>query len=268
MGTRFRRRTGLKYSAIAADKKLKEKIMDLIKYDAGTLPAVTMPEWKPEKVTSFQELRTAEQRQKELTKLRTEFISSFKPVKQEIDKIKQQALDYEKAEVEKVTSVEDMNAKFISAFKTEVGTLQSELKALVASYYQIFEKCKYEISAHSRKMESVDIELDRVQIQNSKELAVEKAKKLESLEKTELKIEIQNIQPHQTAPEVKILKKKDEIKGKEVYSIANQEAFIFWAIHNNPSLLKIEVKKAEVNKWLQSPENQTLPFVKKETSFS
>lgn len=243
--------------------------MDLIKYDAGTLPAVTMPEWKPEKVTSFQELRTAEERQKELIKLRTDFISSFKPVKQEIDKIKQQALDYEKAEIAKVTSSEDVNAKFISAFKTEVGTLQSELKTLVALYYQIFEKCKYDISAHSRKVEAASMELDRIQIQNSKELAAVKAEKLEELEKKEEAVVIvENIKPHQTAPEVKILKKKDEIKGKDVYSIADQGAFIFWAIHNNPSLLKIEIKKAEVNKWLQNSENQKLPFVKKETSFS
>jgi hypothetical protein len=30
----------------------------------------------------------------------------------------------------------------------------------------------------------------------------------------------------------------------------------------------IEIKKAEVNKWLQNPENQKFPFVKKEILFS
>lgn len=242
--------------------------MQLITLEQSKLPVIRIPDGEIKPISTVSDLKKAEDYQKDLVKSRTEFTANFKPVKQEIDKIKQQALDYEKAEIAKVTSVEDVNAKFISTFKTEVGTLQSELKTLVASYYQIFEKCKHDISAHSIKMEAASMELDRIQIQNSKELAAVKAEKLEELEKAELKIEIENILPHQTAPEVKVLKKKDEIRGKDVYSIADQEAFMFWAIHNNPSLLKIEIKKAEVNKWLQNPENQKFPFVKKEILFS
>ena len=237
--------------------------MQLITLDQSELPVIRIPGGEIKPISTVSELKKAEDYQKELVKSRTEFTANFKPVKQEIDKIKQQALDYEKSEIAKVTSAEDTNGKFINAFKTEFGTMQAELKTLVSSYYQIFEKCKHELSVHSKNIETVNLDIDRIIIQNTSAPAFEKAEKLEELDKA-LPVIVENISSTQTRPEEKVFKKKDEIKGREIFSVSDETAAIEWFIENKRSVLKIEIRQAELKKFLSDKKNQNLPFVKKE----
>ena len=61
--------------------------------------------------------------------------------------------------------------------------------------------------------------------------------------------------------------KKDEIKAEEIFTISNETAFIEWALQNDRSLLKIEIRIGEVKKWLAKKENQDkhkYPFLKSE----
>lgn len=230
------------------------------------LTSIVVPDMNIGKVSTVDELKQAEKNQSLLVSTRTEFVKNFKPVKEAIDAVKKQALDFEKAEIAKIETLEKQNGQHITEFKTEIYRLQTELKTLVGQYKGIFDKCKYELSEHGVRISKIDIDLDRIAIQNSKETAYEKSVKLDTIEKATPVI-VENVQPHQIKPETKVVLKKDEIKADEVYSISNEAAFIEWALHHDRSLLKIEIRTGEVKKWLAKKENQDkhkYPFLKSE----
>lgn len=230
------------------------------------LQGIVLPDIGIGEIKNTSELAVAEKNQKLLIKTRTEFVNNFKPVKQAIDGLKKQALDFEKTELAKVEKMESENEKYISTYKREIATLQADLKNLVSAYKGIFDKLKFDLSVHSGKMDKVSLEIDRELIQKSKEAAFEKAEKLEKVDQkieTVQQVVVENVQPHQIKQE-KVFLKKDEIKGKEVFSISDEKALIEWALQNDRTLLSIQMNKSAVNTWLKNKENQSMPFVKKD----
>ena len=233
------------------------------------LTSIIVPDVNIGKLSTMDELKQAEKNQSVLISTRTEFVKNFKPVKQAIDEVKRQALDFEKSELSKIEDLEKKNGQYISEFKSDIYRLQTELKNLVSQYKGIFDKCKYDLGQHGIVMSKIDIDLDRIAIQNSKETAFEKSAKLEELEVVEksVPVVVENIQSHQIKPEPKVVLKKDEIKADEVFSIGNESAFIEWALQNDRSLIKIEIRLSEVKKFLSKKENQDkqkFPFLKSE----
>lgn len=237
--------------------------MNQIKLIESELPQIQIPEQKFPKIATVQELMESEKYLKTLVTARVKFVDDFKPVKSEIDKIKSQAIEYEKLQIKPVTEEEDRIKKIQSSFKSEIAELQNGIKRIQSEYKNQIDKVVYQVKDVFRLIDKYSAYLEREAIQNTPAPASEKAEKLDILEKS-VTVTVENVIPTQIRPEEKVFLKKDEIKGKEVFSIKDEQAFIEWAILNDRSLLKIEIKKADVKKFLSVKKNQSLSFVKKE----
>lgn len=241
----------------------------LLKQPTSELPAVVLPaDQVLAKISTMKELADMEKLQQELVSCRTSFVKSFKPIKEHIDAYKKQALDYEKQQISKIEQLEDKNKTNISMFKAEVAKLQSEYKTLVEKIPAMFAKLKTELDYHSKNIEKISLELDRLAIQNSKTLAYEKAEQLEQLDKSTVNVEVQNIKPHQIQPPVFAkINKKNTIVGKETRYIKDEQAAIEWCLINYRQGVKIELKLSEIKKLLDTEYGQNLPFVGVTTTY-
>lgn len=220
---------------------------------------IIIPEIQIIKIEDKNGLALMQDAKKTLVKTRTEYARNFAPVKQAIDALKKQSLDFEKDQLAKIDSIEKAVEKSIADWNAEQYRIQQELKR------QAEEEAK-------RKAEEIrQIELAKqaeILKQKEAELA-ELAKKplaetIDKIEQIKTEIESAPIIPTVEIQPEKVILKKDEIKAEEIFTISNETAFIEWALQNDRSLLKIEIRTAEAKKWLGKKENQKFPFLKSE----
>lgn len=212
---------------------------------------IVIPEINVIVITDKSGLEKMQEAKKNLVKIRTDYTKNFSPVKQAIDGLKKQALDYEKEQIKKIEAIETEVEKSISAWNQEQYRIQQELKR------------KAEEEARKKAEEIRQIELakqEEIRKQKEAELA-ELAKKpiaetIDKIEEIKSQIESAPIIPEIEIQPEKVVLKKDEIKAEEIFLIENESAFIEWAILNNRSLIKIEIRTAETKKWLSKKENQ------------
>ena len=89
---------------------------------------IAVPDISIDTITDKAGIEKANANKKQLTAIRTEYVRNFKPVKQAIDELKKQALDWEKKEVGKIEELEKMQDAKISEYNAEQYRIQQELK--------------------------------------------------------------------------------------------------------------------------------------------